>query len=572
MGQYESIFLQLAIVLGLSAGIGYIMRLLKMPLVVAYLIAGVAISAFQIFNPTSSQAMHLLPEIGIAFVLFLVGMELDLQQIKYLGKAIVVSSFVQIILSIIAGFLIASALGFSTAESFYLGAGLSFSSTIVVIKMLSENKEINSLYGKLSIGMLLVEDMVAIVLLMGLTVSSSALNFGLQSSMPMITMLAKAILLLVLSLVLSRFVLRKVFSAVAKSQELLFLSALAWCFIFVSISVVLGFSVVVGAFLAGVALANSPFHLEIQGKVKPLRDFFVTVFFVYLGTQVIFQDVKIVLPLIGIFTLYALIMKPVIIMLILGVFGFRKHTMFQTALNLSQISEFSLIVLMVGVSLGVVSQPVLTAMALTGVLSIMASSIMISFSHKIYSILAPYIGFFEHSKLVHETEDNTRNPNLEDHVILVGGDQMGGKIINFLKKEQIPFLVLDFNPEVIKKLVELKINALYGDVSDLEILEFLNLEKARLLISTVPSTDDTLALLAELKKQKSEAVSIVRATSVEDAKIIYKNGADYVILPELVTGEVVSQILQAHWPNMHYFKNRSGVELGKLVRNQLAFT
>lgn len=571
MIESNALFLQLAIVLGLAAVVGYFIRLLKLPLLVAYLLAGVILSMVQIFDLHTSQALTFLPEIGIAFVLFFVGMELDLKEIRYLGKAVAVASLGQIIISLLAGFLIAQFLGFPRTESLILGVALSFSSTIVVVKMLLEKKDLNSLYGKLSIGILLLEDLVAIILLMMMTVGSSVLNLGFQNSLPVITLLLKGAVLLLTALGLSRYVLAKVFAAAAKSSELLFLSAIAWCFIFVSVAVMMGFSVVIGAFLAGLALANSPFHFEIQTKVKPLRDFFVTLFFVYLGSQVVFGDIAKVLPLIGIFTGYALIAKPIIFLLILGAFGFKKHTIFQTAINLSQISEFSLIVLIVGLKQGIVSQEAVTAMALTGVISIISSTILIAWSRPIYNFLLPVISFFESQALTHRTERKNTDIELEDHVILIGAHRMGGEIIKFLRKQKIPFLVLDFNPETVQKLIDQKTHTIYGDLGDPEILEFLSLEKCKMVISTASNVEDNLMLLSEMKRRKAKAVVIVRASSAPDAEELYRAGADYVILPAVVSGDFVAHVLETHWPNMEFFKKRASVELEKLARNHLAF-
>lgn len=570
MMQANSLFLQLAIILGMSTVLGYVMKTLRLPLLVAYLLVGVLIASMQIFDVATSEALTFLPEIGMAFVLFFVGMELDIKEIKHLGKPIVAAGLGQIIVSTLAGAVIATVLGFPVVESFYLGTALAFSSTIVVVKLLLEKKDLTSLYGKLSLGILLLEDLVAVILLMGMTVSGSFLNLGLQNSFPLLTLLIKGGLLLSLALIFSLYVLEKVFDAMAKSAELLFLSALAWCFIFVSISIFLGFSVIIGAFLAGIALANSSFHYEIQGKVKPLRDFFVTLFFVYLGSQVVFFQIGSVLPLIVIFTTYALVAKPIIYLLILGIFGFRKHTIFQTALNLSQISEFSLIVMVVGLNLGIVSQSVLTAMALTGVISIICSSVMITYSRPIYEKLTPFIGFFERNKLTHETEQRKDSCELENHVILVGAHRIGGEVIKFLKREKIPFLVLDFNPEIIQKLAEEKVHALYGDVGDPEILDFLSLEKSKLLISTATNIDDSLILLSELKRRRAKTTVIVRATSATEAEKLYQAGADYVILPEIVSGDFIASILRNHWPNMNFFKARPEIELSKLAKNHLA--
>lgn len=571
MPESNLLFLWLAIVLGLAAVLGYLARLFRLPLLVAYLLVGVALSFLKVFDLSSFESLSFLPEIGVTFALLFVGMELDLKDIKHLGKPILLASLGQIILSLSAGFLISSAFGFPIVESFYLGIGLAFSSTVVVVKLLSEKKDLNSLYGKLSLGILLVEDLAAIILLMFISVGNSFLNLGLQSSLPLVTLLVKGFVLLGLSLFLSRYVLESLFRAVAKSAELLFLSALAWCFIFVAVSLFLGFSVAIGAFLAGVALANSSFHYEIQSKVKPLRDFFVTLFFVYLGSQVVFQDLWTVLSLTLVFIIYALIIKPLVFLTILGGLGFRKHTMFQVAVNLSQVSEFSLIIMVVGLQIGLVSQAALTAMAMTGVVSITFSSIMIAASRSIYPKVMTFVNFFERGKLIHLTDNRSEELVMENHVILIGAHRIGGEIIKFLDREKIPFLVLDFNPEIVRKLTAERIHALYGDLGDPDILEFLNLEQSKLIISTASNVDDNLMLLSELRRRKAGAVVFTRATTIVEAEDLYKAGADYVILPEIVSGDFISQVLKNHWPSMHFFRNRGDVELNKLSRNHLAF-
>src|SRR3989344_553823 len=302
----DNIFIQLAIILGLSSILGYIMVRFKLPLLIAYLLGGLVIATVSVFDVRSSEVLHFLPEIGIAFVLFLVGMELDIREIKNLGKPIITAGTLQIVITTILGSSLARLFGFGVAESWYLGVGLAFSSTILVIKLLLDKKDITALYGKLAIGILLLEDLLAVILLVFLTVSNSVFSLGLQQAFPLLTLLVKALILFVLAILLSKHILPSIFKAVSKQAELLFLTALAWCFIYISFAILLGFSVVIGAFLAGVTLASSPFHYQIQGKVKPLRDFFVTLFFVYLGTQVNFSELGKVLPITILFTIYTL--------------------------------------------------------------------------------------------------------------------------------------------------------------------------------------------------------------------------------------------------------------------------
>ena len=542
----DNTIVQLAIILTSASVLGMIVFRLKLPLVVSYILVGVIISFLSVFDVTHSLVLHILPEIGIAFVLFLIGMELDLREIKTLGVPIIVSAVIQVIVLSVIGFLIAGLLGFETVESLYLGIGLAFSSTVVVVKMLLEKKDLSSLHGKLSIGILLVEDLIAITVLMIISVSSSALNLGVQQSLPILALLLKAIGLFILTFVLSKYVLEKVFDMVAKSTELLFFTTIAWCFAFTALAVLSGFSVEIGAFLAGVALASSPYHFQIQGKIKPLRDFFLTLFFVYLGSHVKLEYLVNSFPIIIVFTLLALVLKPLIYMGILGMFGFRKHTLFQTALNLSQISEFSLIVLVVGVKAGMVSELALSIMASVAVLSIISSSIMISFSNKIYKIFIPIMHFFEHKTKIHFLETNTGN-ELEKHVIIIGAHRTGGPVVKYLQKEKIPFLVMDFNPHLVKELREKGANVVYGDISDPEVLESLQIEKAKLIISTASSMGDNQTLLEECKRRKTKATIIVRAEDKEHGDALKALGATYIISPETVAGSYLVTKIKTHW-------------------------
>lgn len=567
----DNIFIQLAIILGLSSALGFITYKLKLPLLIAYLVGGLLIASTTLLDPRASAVLHFFPEIGIAFVLFLVGMELDLREIKNLGKPIILAGTLQIVITTIAGSTIAQLLGFGSMESWYLGVGLAFSSTILVVKLLIDKKDVGALYGKLTVGILLLEDLLAVLLLVFLTVSSSALGLGLQQTFPLVALLLKVIFLFGLVLILSKYILPYVFKAVSRQSELLFITALAWCFIYISFALTLGFSVVIGAFLAGIALANSPFHFQIQGKVKPLREFFVTLFFVYLGTQVDFLKLDKIYPLMIIFTSYTLIVKPTIFLLLLGIFGFRKHTMFQTSLGLTHISEFSLILLLVGFQLNIVSQQALTTIALSAVLSMIIASVMISNSNKLYKRFSSILGFFERKNYKHFTEVGSIDDSLAGYVVVIGARKVGGEIVKLLKREKIPQIVLDFNPHQVELLMKEKIPVLYGDMGDPEVLDGLNLHSARMVISTSASLDDNLLLLEELKSRRINIPVIIRADTADDAQDLYKAGADFVIIPEILAGDFMVEKLKNHLSSGDFFKDRSKIELERLSKKTLAW-
>lgn len=568
----DNIFIQLAIILGLASTLGYVVVKCKLPIIIAYLLGGLLIATTAVFDPRASDVLHFLPEIGIAFVLFLVGMELDLREIKSLGKPIILAGTLQIIITTIIGSSIAHLLGFGVLESWYLGVGLSFSSTILVIKLLIDRKDVGALYGKLAVGILLIEDLLAVMLLVVLTASTSVLGLGYQQAFPILALILKAVLLFGLALILSKFILPSIFKAAARQGELLFITALAWCFIYISFAIFLGFSVVIGAFLAGIALANSPLHYQIQGKVKPLRDFFVALFFVYLGTQVDFKEINKVYPLMLVFTGYTLFVKPVIFLLILGIFGFRKHTIFQVVLNLTHISEFSLILLLVGFQLGVVSQAALTTIALSAVLSMIIASVMITHSDKLYKRLSKVVGLFERKNLKHVLEEGSKQSDLEGHVVLIGARKIGGEIVKLLKKESIPQIVLDFNPHQVEALLKEKIPVVYGDMGDPEVLDVLNLQNARMIISTSATMEDNRLLLEELKIRKINIPVIVRAEDVDDAQDLYKAGADFVIIPDILAGDFLVDKLKDNIANStDFFKDRPRIELERLSRKTLAW-
>lgn len=564
----ENIFIQLAVILGLSSSLGYLVYRLKLPLLIAYLLAGLFLSAILSFDITNSLILSFLPNIGIAFVLFLVGMELDLREIRSFGKQVLIAGILQIIITSVFGTFIAQSFNLGLTEAIYLGIGLSFSSTIVVVKLLSDKKDLTSLHGKLSLGILLLEDLLAVLILLAMTSSTSLLGLNFSQSLPLAMFVVKVFGLFSLALLLSHFILPAIFRSVSDSGELLFLTALAWCFAFITLAEAMGFSILIGAFLAGVALASSPYHFQIQGKVKPLRDFFTTLFFVYLGTRVNFDDILTNFPLILTFALYAMVVKPLIFLLILGMFGFRRHTMFHTAINLSQISEFSLIILLVGLELGVASQSVLTVIALSTIFSIVGSSVMISKSRSIYKLVSSYISFFERRRHVLE-EDSKKE--LKDHVILLGAHQVGERIIMFLKREKIPFLVLDFNPHQVEVLSKGGVPVIFGDMSDPEVLDILNLSKARLIVSTVPDLLDNKLLIEDLNNLNISSPVIVRGENLKEAKSLYKAGADFVYIPDVVSGEFLVEIFKDHLNDRDYFKSRPKIELERLSRKTLAW-
>lgn len=527
--------LELAIVILIAAGLGVIAKLFKQPIVLAYLITGVVIGYFGFFNFTNKEIFKTFSDLGIMFVLFLVGLEINYTSLRLVGKPSLIIGFAEIIFTFIAGFLIALFFGFNNLTSAYIAIALTFSSTVIVVKILSEKKDLNSLYGKLSIGILLVQDFLAILLLILLTGIES--GKGLVFSDIFLTTI-KGVALFTLMLILGRKIFPWIFDKIAHAQELLFLISLAWLFVVAAGVQKIGFSIEIGGFLAGLALANASEHFQIAGRIKPLRDFFILIFFVILGSSMIFSSFSgLTLP-IFVFSLFVLIGNPLIVLIIMGLLRYRKRTSFLAAITSAQISEFSLILAAVGFKLEHLTESAVAIITAVGIITITLSSYMIIYGEEIFRRLSPYLSIFERRKT---KENETFIKEFHKPIILIGCHRTGQSIAYNLPKEDL--LIIDFDPEVIIQLKKHGFDYLFGDIADLEIMEKANLDEAKLIISTSPDLEDNLTLLSEIKKLTVKPKIVLRARTEIEAKILYQNKADYVLLPHFTAGQYLGKTI-----------------------------
>jgi Kef-type K+ transport system membrane component KefB len=557
----DAIFFELGILIIIASFIAIIIKLLRQPFVPAYILTGLLLGPiFGII--TDKTLIASLSEIGIAFLLFMVGLEIDISKLKDVFLISTIGTTIQVLLVTGFGFLISYLLGFSPITSIYIGLVLAFSSTMVVIKILSEKKEITTLHGRIIIGFLLMQDILAILALSALT---SVDNF---SGIMLLISLLKGILLLLVVIVFTLYIFPLLFHFAAKSQELLFLIAISICFLFsiifneigvylvnllsmfiqvpVDISEMLlpGFSVAIGAFAAGLSISSLPYNLEIEGKITPLKDFFAILFFVSLGIELNLSYIgSIIVPLI-IFLLFVMILKPVLIMVISSVFGYKKRTSFFTGAYMAQVSEFSLIIVMQGLALGHISEEIFSLTVILAVISI----VITSYADKIDSFYTKIKSFFKwvdrlpsfYSTQIEYVPE--KKPDVD--VILIGYDRIGYSVFNKLKSLKQNFLVIDYNPEVIKKLAEKKVYCIYGDISDVEVMDRLDFSKVKFVICTTPHEKSSLRLIKKVQTENSKTIVFVTANHVDDALKLYDAGADYVILPHFLGGDHVSLMLE----------------------------
>src|SRR3990172_2513565 len=330
-------FTQIAALLVVAGIFGIAAKLLRQPLLVGYLFAGIALGIFGIVSDL--EVFSVMGKIGVTLLLFLLGLEMNLSELPSIGKVAAVTGLAQILFTSTIGFLIALLLGFSPFASVYIAIALTFSSTIIIVKLLGEKKDLGSLYGKISVGFLLVQDFVVVLILMFL----AGLGRGNLGAADYGVITVKALVLFLAVWFLSKKALPVFFERIVSgSTELLFIASIAWALGVASfVAGPLGFTLEIGGFLAGIALSNLPEHLQIASKTKPLRDFFLTIFFLLLGAQLIFNGgiIPILYPSI-MFSIFLLVGNPIIVLAILGALGYRKRTSFMAGLNFSPIFLF----------------------------------------------------------------------------------------------------------------------------------------------------------------------------------------------------------------------------------------
>lgn len=530
--------LALGIVIALAAFFGAWATFFRLPLIIAYILTGLILGPF-LFKSSADTSFALMRDLGLSFLLFLVGLEIKTSEFKeFSGKALI-AGFLQIFGTAFVGYFLAILLGFSALASFYIAVALAFSSTVIVVKILSEKRDLDSLYGKLTVAILLLQDLAAIILLILLPALGSKGDFNVSSFF--ITIAVGSILVSLIYL-LSRKVLPYLFERVAVNLELLFLTSIAWVLLIAAISAKLNFSLEIGAFLAGLGLASLKQEHQIAARVRPLRDFFIVIFFIILGSQIVVTfQFKILFEAL-LLSAFVLMIKPLIVLVSLARLGFKRRTAFLSGVSLAQISEFSLIILFLAYKQHVVSSETVSVLTLTALITFGVSSYLLVYATKIYRSVEKYLRFVEVKEVFAEKNVKTE---LEDHVVLIGCDRLGWEVLKQLKKQGKKVLVVDFNPTIINSLKEAQVDFLFGDVTDPEIWEEANIEKAVLIISTIFDPDDTEELLHNLKDSGSKPIVFVTAAEREWAVKFYRHGADYVIVPRVLSGHQVAHLLTA---------------------------
>jgi Kef-type K+ transport system membrane component KefB len=538
----DSLFEEFAFILILAAGCGVIAIALRQPLIIAFIAVGVIAGPASLDLIEDEEIWDLLATAGIAILLFVVGLKLDVEVVRRTGLVALATGLGQVAFTSGIGFLICLALGLTVVHALYVAVALTFSSTIIIVKLLSDKREIDSLHGRIAVGFLIVQDIVVVLVMIALSAVGGASGTDALEEAGLVIL--KGIALLAAVGFLMRFIIPPLFGMIARSQELLVLAAIAWATALAAGSAELGFSREVGAFLAGFSLASTPFRESISSRLVSLRDFLLLFFFIVLGAELNFGDIGSQLAPAIVLSLFVLIGNPIIVLAIMGFLGYRRRTAFLAGLTVAQISEFSFILGTLGVTLGHLSDERLGLITLVGLITIGLSTYLILYSHPLYDRLARWLRIFER-RVTYAEPDDARLLGTDIDVIVFGLGRFGSNVARELHARGFQVLGADFDPIAVKAAEDWGLMTHYGDAEDPEFHAYLPLESARWVVSTVPIVDVNIALLRGLRHQGYRGKVALTVHDEADMTRLQREGADIVLLPFVEAAYEAAETLSA---------------------------
>ncbi|MBM3529091.1 MAG: sodium:proton exchanger [Alphaproteobacteria bacterium] len=534
---FTSVFSEIATLLGLAAGFGVLALFLRQPLIVAFIATGIVAGGSVLGIVHSAEHVGVLAEIGIAALLFLVGLKLDIQIIRSLGRVAVATGLGQVLFTAGVGFFICLALGMNMVTSGYVAVALTFSSTIIIVKLLSDKRELDSLHGRIALGFLIVQDIAVVVAMVALSAfgvgaSSGGMGLGVAG------VLGGAVIMIASVAAFIRHGADPLMRRIARMPELLVTFAIAWAVLFAAVGDWIGFGKELGGLLAGVSLASTPVREAIASRLASVRDFLLLFFFIGLGSRLDMSQLGAQVPSAIVLSLFVLVGNPLIVMAIMGAMGYRKRTGFLAGLTVAQISEFSLIFMVMGMSLGHVQGDAMGLVTLVGLVTITLSTYMIIYSHHLYRWLEGYLGWSARRVPQREIAMERDDGGGKYDVILFGLGRYGAEIQKRLLARGACVLGVDFDPEAVARSHKRRRPAIYGDAEDPEFAATLPLDGVRwVIIATTPAAqgvvheDNRVVLIKALREAGYRGCIAVRSHDARDTRRMQATGADRVLLP-----------------------------------------
>lgn len=541
----ENIFFQISVLLALTVTIAFFVRLMRQPLIIAYIAAGI-MAGPMFFNLLhgDKQMYEAFAQFGVVLLLFIIGLNINFKHLKSIGRTSFITGVGQVIFTSIVGILILLALKFSLASAVFLAVAITFSSTIIIMKLLSDKREAETVYGRYTIGLMLVQDIIAILIMIFIGIMKE----GGGPAGSFLFLMIKGAAVLIFIVLVSKYFLPAFLNKISNSGELLFIFTVSWCFGMASLLYLLGFSIEIGAIVAGISLSASPYQPEIASRIKPLRDFFLVLFFIVLGSEAALGSIgSIWLPGL-ILSLFILLGNPLILFLLFRALKFTRRNSFLAGLTAAQVSEFGFVLLFTGNQLGFLDESVVPIFTIVAIITIFASSYLIINSERIYRLLLPFFNIFGPDKY----RQSERLPAIYE-IWVVGHHRIGLKVCHALKEKKANFCVIDYDPNVIGELNRRNTPSVFGDVSDIEFLQGLPIAGARLIIMTIPAVEDQINFINHARKLNPKIIIIANAYHYDNAKSLYGAGADYVMMPHLLGADWISGLLAKKYLTRKFF-------------------
>ena len=534
----EGSFVSVALILALAVAAGAIAKLLRQPVVVSFIIVGILAGPTAFNLVEGAEEIRLFAKFGIAILLFLVGLKLDFHMIRSTGKVALVAGLSQVAFTAAVGFGIAMLFGFEATTAFYIAVALTFSSTIIIIKLIGDKRELDTLYGRIAVGILIVQD-ILVVAAMVVIVPIGTPGEGSVVTDLVVTLASSAVFLGVIAFA-SKFVLEKVLDWISKSPELTLLFGVAWAIVLAAISILIGLSMEIGAFVAGVSLASTAYRESLGARMVSLRDVMLLFFFIELGASLTFADALGQLWPAIVLSVFVLVGKPLIVFAIMGWMGYRSITSFRTGVALAQISEFSLILIALGYSLGQVDSAVLSLVTLVAVFTITVSSYLILYTDKLFPLMQGFMHLFERGKASAVDEESQ---SLSFDAIVIGSGRFGTEVISGLISSGSSVLAVDLDPDALARARELGAETLFGDVGDPDFAKMLPIHQTGTLICTAPDRSTNTLLLESLKSLDYGGELYLTALDNQTAEMFAKEDRVTTIRPlKMAANRIVKQL------------------------------
>jgi len=532
----------------------YLGHLLKQPLLLAYLAAGIVIGPSIGLGLIKKPAdIETISHFGLILLLFLIGLEIDIKKLKESGKSLIISGLTQFPISFIIGIGFFMILGYSaidgTYDMLYLAACCGLSSTAIVVKLLYGKFELDTLAGRLTLGILVFQDIWAIFLL------GIQPNLANPDVLTILISFGKGFILVAISMLISKYILPRIFKSVAKVPELVLISSLGWCFLICGAAHYLKLSIEMGALIAGVAISTFPYNLDVIAKVVNIRDFFVTLFFVSLGMQIPnpFADISILVTAAAV-SVFLIISRFLAIFPALYALRNGLRVSLLTPINLSQISEFSLVIAALGVTAGHISRDTMSIIIFVFVITSIASTYMIKYNDALQKGAASFLKKIGLKEI--ETAEKGEESAPGKEIAILGFFRTASSLLTEIidsstgdgdKSLKDKILVVDFNPEIHESLQSMGVKVVYGDISHPDTLHHAGIHDAKIVVSTIPDTilvgTDNLRIIRHIKEISPHAKIIVTAESIERALKMYAEGADYVFIPRILSAKNIIQMM-----------------------------